>query len=88
MKGALLLDVVIRKGATILELFAREDQTLLVRRNSTKDIYMRSHLKPGEISHIPFLVLDLRLDVIDGIGRLDLEGASKGLYEDLHVAVI
>ncbi len=33
------------------------------------------------------LVLDLGLHVIDGIGRLDLEGdglAGKGLHEDLH----
>jgi hypothetical protein len=31
VKGALLLDVVVRKGAAVLELLAREDQTLLVR---------------------------------------------------------
>ena len=37
--------------------------------------------------NIPFLVLDLRLDVIDGVGGLDLEGnglASESLHEDLH----
>ena len=34
-----------------------------------------------------FLVLDLGLDVIDGIGGLDLKGnglASEGLHENLH----
>ena len=34
-----------------------------------------------------FLILDLRLDVIDGIGRFDFEGdglAGKSLNEDLH----
>lgn len=31
MKGGLLLDVVVGKGSTILELFAGEDQSLLVR---------------------------------------------------------
>ena len=30
MKGGLLLDVVVREGAAILELLAREDQALLV----------------------------------------------------------
>ena len=35
----------------------------------------------------PFLVLDLRLHIVDGIGGLDLKGdglASEGLDEDLH----
>ena len=31
MKGRLLLDVVVRKGPTILQLLAGKDQTLLVR---------------------------------------------------------
>ena len=31
MKGGLLLDVVVREGAAVLELLAREDKTLLVR---------------------------------------------------------
>jgi hypothetical protein len=48
MESALLLDVVVRQGAPVLELLACEDQTLLVRRDA-------------------FLVLNLRLDVIDGI---------------------
>ena len=34
MEGALLLDVIIRKGAAILELLARKDETLLIRRNT------------------------------------------------------
>lgn len=49
MKGGFLLNVVIRKGAAILELLAGEDQSLLIRGNS-------------------FLVLDLRLNIVDGIG--------------------
>ena len=35
------------------------------------------------------LVLNLRLDVVDGVGRLHLEGdrlAGQGLHEDLHAA--
>ena len=34
MKGGLLLDVVVRKGAAILKLLTSEDQALLVRGNS------------------------------------------------------
>lgn len=36
---------------------------------------------------VPLLVLDLGLDVVDGIGRLHLEGdslSSEGLDKDLH----
>uniref|UniRef100_A0A453CNI3 Uncharacterized protein n=1 Tax=Aegilops tauschii subsp. strangulata TaxID=200361 RepID=A0A453CNI3_AEGTS len=48
MKGGLLLDVVIRKGAAILQLLASKDKALLVRGNA-------------------LLVLDLGLDVVDGV---------------------
>ena len=68
VKGRLLLDVVIRKGAAILKLLSGEDQALLVRRNT-------------------LLVLDLRLDIVDGVGRLYLESdglAGESLDEDLH----
>lgn len=68
MQGALLLDIVIRKSAAVLQLLTSEDQTLLVWRDT-------------------LLVLDLRLDVVDGVGRLDFEGdglAGQSLDEDLH----
>ena len=52
-----LLDVVVGKGAAILELLAGEDQALLVRGNS-------------------LLVLDLGLDIVDGVRRLHLKGDS------------
>ncbi len=55
MKGRLLLDVVIGKSSTVLELFTSEDQPLLVRWDT-------------------LLVLDLGLDIVDGVGRLNLEG--------------
>ena len=64
-----LLDVVIRKGAAVLELFTSEDQTLLIWWNA-------------------LLVLDLGLDVLNGVGGLDLKGdglARKGLDKDLHL---
>ena len=55
MEGGLLLDVVVGKGTAILELLAREDKPLLVRRDA-------------------LLVLNLCLDIVDGVGALDLEG--------------
>ena len=68
MEGRLLLDVVVRKGAAVLELLAGEDETLLVGGNA-------------------LLVLDLGLDVVNGVRGLDIEGdglAGQGLDEDLH----
>ena len=64
----LLLDVVVRQRAAVLELLAREDQALLVRRDA-------------------LLVLDLRLDVVDRVRRLDVQRdrlAREGLDENLH----
>merc|ERR1711936_174758 len=55
MKGGLLLDVVVRKGATIFQLLAGEDQPLLIWWD-------------------PLLVLDLGLDILDGVRWLNLEG--------------
>merc|ERR1711911_455873 len=68
MKGALLLDVVVRKGSSILKLLTSEDEPLLVWGNS-------------------LLVLDLGLDILNGVRWLNLQGdglASEGLDKDLH----
>jgi len=68
MKSGFLLDVVVRKGSSILELLSSEDESLLIGWDS-------------------FLVLDLGLDVLNGVGWLDLEGdglSSESLDEDLH----
>merc|ERR1712108_19809 len=70
MESALLLDVVVGEGSSVLELLASEDQSLLIWGNA-------------------FLVLDLSLDVLNGVRGLDLEGdglASQGLDEDLHTS--
>jgi hypothetical protein len=58
-------------------------------------VEQRSVLKllPGEdqtllIRRNALLVLNIRLDVFDSVGRLNLEGdvlASEGLHEDLHL---
>ncbi len=55
VKGGLLLNVVIAECPPVLELLAREDEPLLLGRNS-------------------FLVLDLRLDVLNRVVGLDIEG--------------
>merc|ERR1711872_247715 len=68
VKGRLLLDVVIGKSSSILELLSGEDQSLLVWWDS-------------------LLVLDLSLDILNGIRWLNLQGdslTSQGLYKDLH----
>ena len=68
MEGGFLLNIVVRKSTSVLELLSSEDQSLLVRRNA-------------------LLVLDLRLNVVNGIRGLDLEGdglSGQGLDEDLH----
>jgi hypothetical protein len=55
VKCGFLLDVVIAQGATVFELLASKDETLLVRRNT-------------------FLILNLALDIVNGIRGLDLKG--------------
>merc|ERR1719504_426866 len=70
VQSRLLLDVVVRKGAAILELLAGKDETLLIGGNA-------------------LLVLNLGLDVVNGVRRLDIEGdglAGEGLHKDLHTA--
>jgi len=70
MEGGLLLDVIIGEGSAILELFASEDESLLIWGNS-------------------FLVLDLGLDILNGVGGLDLKGdrlAGESLDKDLHAS--
>jgi hypothetical protein len=70
VKSGFLLNVVVRKGSAVFELFASEDESLLIGRDS-------------------FLVLDLCLDVLNGVGWFDIKSdglASEGLDEDLHTS--
>merc|ERR1712190_617995 len=70
VQGGLLLDVVIRKRASVLELLPCEDQALLIWWDS-------------------LLVLDLGLDIVDGVRSLDIRGdglTGQGLHEDLHAS--
>jgi hypothetical protein len=66
VKGGLLLDVVVRKGAAILELLASEDQTLLVRRNSLLVYAVVRWLRmrcDGRRGCLPW-ILDLTLSIV------------------------
>ncbi len=54
VQGGLLLDVIVRQRAAVLQLLASKDQALLVRRNT-------------------LLVLDLGLDIVNGVRRLHLQ---------------
>ena len=69
VKSGLLLDIVVRKGTSVLKLLSSKDKTLLIRRDS-------------------FLILNFSLYIIDGVGRLNIEGdgfTGEGLDEDLHL---
>jgi hypothetical protein len=88
MESRLLLDVVVGQGATILELLAGKYQTLLVRRNSF--LVCTATVSHGQGNSQPPCrrTLDLALDIVNGVGGLDLKGdglAREGLYKDLHV---
>merc|ERR1711899_727088 len=68
MESRLLLDVVVRKSSSILQLLSSKDQPLLVWGDS-------------------LLVLDLGLDILNGVRRLHLQSdglASQSLHKDLH----
>merc|ERR1719424_1157684 len=68
VESGLLLDVVVGKGATIFQLFAGENETLLIRGDT-------------------FFILNLRLDVVDGVGGLNIKGnglAGERFHKDLH----
>jgi hypothetical protein len=86
VKGRLLLDVVVRKGAAVLELLAGEDKALLVGRDTVRSQRARTKAtSAGTVS--PLLVLDLGLDIVNGVRGLDLEGdglSRERLHEDLH----
>ena len=86
MEGGLLLDIVVRERAAVLELLAGEDQALLVGRNT---FLVLDDTSASGISNtiLVFHTLNLGLDIVDSVGRLDLEGdglARECLDEDLH----
>ena len=69
VESGLLLNVVVREGASLLQLLPGENQALLVGRNT-------------------LLLLDLGLEVFDGIGGFRVQGdglTSEGLDKQLHL---
>lgn len=68
MEGGLLCDVVVSEGAAVLELFASEDETLLIRWDALA---------------ISDLGLDV-LDCVDGLSLEGDGLAGESLDEDLH----
>ena len=84
MEGRLLLDVVVGEGSSVLQLLSSEDQS---RQYILEQNIMSSSIVPLLIRRNSLLVLDLGLDVLDGVRGLDLEGdglTREGLDEDLH----
>jgi len=70
VESGLLLDVVIRESTAVLELLSSKDKTLLIWRDS-------------------LLVLNLSLHIVDGIRWLNIKGdrlTREGLYENLHTS--
>merc|ERR1712228_299770 len=68
MEGGLLLDVVVRKGAAVLQLLSGEDEPLLVGRDSLLILDLGLHVGDGVRG------LHIQGDGLPG----------QGLYEDLH----
>ena len=68
MEGGFLLDVVVGKGSSVLELLTGEDKSLLIGRDT-------------------FLILDLGLNVLNGVGGFNVKSdglSCQGLNENLH----
>ena len=91
MQRGLFLDVVIGERAAIFKLLARKDQALLVRRNAFL-VWKTCEQKKGySRDRCLELTLDLGLDIVDGVGRFDLEGdglTRQGLDENLHDGLV
>ena len=65
VKCGLLLDVVVAESPAVFELLARKNQTLLVGWDTAHRILECAQVQFGLSS--PFLVLNLGLDIIDGV---------------------
>jgi hypothetical protein len=88
VEGRLLLDVVVRKSAAVLKLLTSEDQTLLIRGDSLLVLCSHRQLLFDRRRGFARERTDLRLDIVNGVGGLDLKGdglAREGLNENLHL---
>jgi hypothetical protein len=85
VKGGLFLNVVVTESTAIFELFASKDQALLVRGDAARDELISWKTQTLDI---PLLVLNLGLDIVDGVRGLNLEGdgfARKAVKMTLNV---
>lgn len=71
MEGGLLLDVVVGEGASILQLFTSEDETLLVGRDALLVLNLRLHI----------------LDRVRGLNLEGDGFAGESFHENLHCGV-
>lgn len=75
MERGLLLDVIVGQSPAILQLLASEDQALLIRGDADEREGERVRVLTGAIttrradkeSNLPLLVLDLCLDIVNGV---------------------
>ena len=77
VQRALLLDIVVTQGTSILQLLARKDQALLVRRNALLVLDLRLDCVVSVVSHT----------MLDRVAALTLQRncfPCKCLYENLH----
>jgi hypothetical protein len=89
MQRRLLLNVVVIECPSIFELFACENQALLVGRDSRVHTMKRRNNQRLAGLNLPLLILNLRLDIVDSVRRLNLEGdclSRQCLHEDLHLS--
>jgi len=57
--------------------------------STNQPVSTQKYAHKASFPSLPFLVLDFGLDVVNGVGRLHLEGdrlARQGLDEDLHLS--
>ena len=90
MEGTLLLDVVVRKSSSVLQLLPGKDEPLLVWGNSFL-VLIKTHSEFHflELSQF-YSYLDLGLHVLDGIAGLHLQGdglPGECLHKDLHLGL-
>lgn len=88
--SAHLLNVIVRQCPAILKLLSGEDQTLLVWGNPLLVLYFMSagaRHKSSKTGRGEEERTDLALDIVDGVGRLDLKSdglARQGLDEAIY----
>jgi hypothetical protein len=74
MEGRFFLDIVIRKGVPIFKQLPCKDETLLVRWDPMHHNKISFIIGKTRSDCLPFVVLNLRFDVVNHVGQLNLKG--------------